>query len=427
MKINELHSLFLTCNSISTDTRKVSKNDLFLALKGDNFNGNAFAKQALEKGAKYAVIDEAEYSISSKTILVDNVLETLQKLASFHRNSLETPIIALTGSNGKTTTKELINIALSQKYNTTATIGNLNNHIGVPLTLLSMTKKTEIGIVEMGANHLKEIAFLCDIAKPDFGYITNFGKAHLEGFGGIQGVIDGKSELYNYLISNNKYIFLNADDTIQKEKLSSYIKKFGFSQTNKDYYKIELLESNPYVSIEADNITIKSNLIGHYNFTNICAAIIIAKYFNVPLKDIKKGIENYVASNNRSQIIEKENYKIILDAYNANPTSMRAALTNFDALKDNYKIAFLGDMFELGNEAKKEHQEISNLASKLNIDEIILVGKNFADTEIISDKIKTFQSFEALKKELRTNSTKKTAILIKGSRGMALERVLDLL
>jgi len=427
MKINELHSLFLTCNSISTDTRKVSKNNLFFALKGDNFNGNKFASEAIEKGAKYVVIDEEEYNTSSQTILVDDALKTLQDLASYHRTNLGIPIIALTGSNGKTTTKELINATLSQKYNTVATRGNLNNHIGVPLTLLSMTKDTEMGIVEMGANHIKEIAFLCDITKPDFGYITNFGKAHLEGFGSIQGVIKGKSELYNYLLNNNKYIFLNADDTIQEEKLGHYIKKIGFSQTDKNYYKIKLLETNPYVTLEADEIKIKSKLIGHYNFTNICAAVIIAKYFNVSLKDIKKGIESYIPSNNRSQIIEKENYKIILDAYNANPTSMRAALTNFNALKDHYKIAILGDMFELGNEAKIEHQTIANLASKLNINDVILVGENFYQTKTTSTKIKTFKSFADLKKEYNLNATKKTALLIKGSRGMALERILDLL
>ncbi len=218
METTELHKLFLKCHSVSTDTRNIQKDDMFFSLKGDNFNGNIYAKVALNIGAKYVVVDEAAFNISSQTILVDNVLEALQKLATFHRNYLKKPIIALTGSNGKTTTKELINAVLSQKYSTTATVGNLNNHIGVPLTLLSMTKDTDIGIVEMGANHQKEIEFLCQMARPDYGYITNFGKAHLEGFGGIEGVIKGKSEMYDYLISKNKHIFVNANDPIQVEK-----------------------------------------------------------------------------------------------------------------------------------------------------------------------------------------------------------------
>lgn len=236
MKIDELYQLFLDCKAVNTDTRNVETNDMFFALSGENFNGNTFANEALQKGAKYAIIDDEDYRTSDKTILVSNTLKTLQKLATYHRQQLGLKIISLTGSNGKTTTKELINIVLSKKYKTTATIGNLNNHIGVPLTLLSMTNTTEIGIVEMGANHKKEIEFLCQIAQPDFGYITNFGKAHLEGFGGVEGVIQGKSELYDYLTSNNKTIFFNADDNIQKEKLSQYKNSKGYSQNNTDYY-----------------------------------------------------------------------------------------------------------------------------------------------------------------------------------------------
>ncbi|WP_299890089.1 UDP-N-acetylmuramoyl-tripeptide--D-alanyl-D-alanine ligase [uncultured Lacinutrix sp.] len=427
MKINYIHSLFLDCNSISTDTRKVSQNNLFFALKGDNFNGNKFAKMALEKGAKYAIVDEAEYNTSSQTILVDDSLATLQALATYHRNYLNTPIIALTGSNGKTTTKELINATLSQKYNTTATVGNLNNHIGVPLTILSMTKETEIGIVEMGANHLKEIEFLCEIAKPDFGYITNFGKAHLEGFGGIEGVIKGKSELYKFLMDNDKHIFLNADDNLQKEKLNAYTKKIGFSKTDENYYNIISTNANPFVSLKADNVVINSNLIGEYNFTNICAAVIIAKHFNVDINSIKKGIENYVPTNNRSQIITKSTNKIILDAYNANPSSMKAALSNFENLSDSSKIVILGDMFELGSSSEEEHQEISNLIEKLNIQQAILVGEHFYKSTSNLDYIKRYESFEDLKEVFDSNSYKNATILIKGSRGMALERILDLL
>ncbi|WP_055443016.1 UDP-N-acetylmuramoyl-tripeptide--D-alanyl-D-alanine ligase [Lacinutrix himadriensis] len=425
MKIAQLHELFLQSNTVSTDTRKVTKDGMFFALKGDNFNGNTFAKQALENGAKFVIIDEEAFLINTQTILVDNVLNTLQELATYHRNYLKIKIIALTGSNGKTTTKELINAALSQKYKTVATIGNLNNHIGVPLTLLSMNTDTEIGIVEMGANHLKEIEFLCNIAQPDYGYITNFGKAHLEGFGSMEGVIKGKTELYNYLVKNNKHIFFNADDPIQAGKLSGSINKFGFSQTNATYYKIELLEANPFVKLKVEDYTITSNLIGAYNFTNLCAATSIAKYFDVPLKDIKIGIENYTPQNNRSQIIHLKNNKVILDAYNANPSSMQAALTNFSNLKDDNKIVILGDMFELGTEAEKEHENIAQLAIDLNFDKIYLVGENFFNTETFSNKLQKHISFEAFKNSF--TKPENATLLIKGSRGMALERTLDLM
>ncbi|WP_452223581.1 UDP-N-acetylmuramoyl-tripeptide--D-alanyl-D-alanine ligase [Lacinutrix chionoecetis] len=427
MKIEQLHTLFLNCSDVSTDTRKISENDMFFALKGENFNGNTFAKKAVEAGAKYVIIDEVEYEVPEKTIVVNNVLETLQDLARYHRTYLNIPILALTGSNGKTTTKELINAVLSKKYATTATIGNLNNHIGVPLTLLAMTKDTQIGIVEMGANHLKEIAFLCTIAKPDYGYITNFGKAHLEGFGSLQGVINGKSELYRYLTRNNKSVFFNADDSIQKEKLSTYVKKIGFSKDDEKFYKIEFIKANPFVSLKMEDTVISSQLIGSYNFTNLCAASIIGKYFNVPLVELKDALESYSPANNRSQIIEKGTNKIILDAYNANPTSMKAALDNFNNLEDKYKIVFLGDMFELGDQAKEEHQNISNLLTDLDIDEVYLIGENFNRTKSKSNKIKQFATFEAFKTNFNTSSVNKSTLLIKGSRGMALERILDLL
>ncbi|WNH08134.1 UDP-N-acetylmuramoyl-tripeptide--D-alanyl-D-alanine ligase [Thalassobellus suaedae] len=421
MEIKALHELFLKCHSVCTDTRKIQKNDMFFALKGDNFNGNTYAENALEKGAKYAIVDETEFNTSTKTILVNNVLETLQKLASFHRDYLKTPIIALTGSNGKTTTKELINVVLSQKYKTTATIGNLNNHIGVPLTLLSITKNTEIGIVEMGANHLKEIAFLCSIAKPDYGYITNFGKAHLEGFGSVEGVIQGKSEMYDYLISNDKTIFVNANDSIQVEKTKN-TKRFSFGNTNADI-NIDFIEAQPFVKCAFNNQEIESKLIGEYNFNNIMAAIAIGTYFKVNSASIKNAIKNYTPSNNRSQIIEKGTNKIILDAYNANPTSMRAALENFEK-QQGYKVAILGDMFELGEDAEKEHQYIVDLTSTLLLDSVILIGENFNKTKIISPKIQIFKSFDNFKNVLDLTSIQNSTLLIKGSRGMALERIL---
>lgn len=424
MKIDAIHQLFLDCNSICTDTRKVKNNCLFFALSGEKFNGNTFANEALTKGAKYTIIDDAKFKTSANTILVENSLKTLQELATYHREYLGLKIIALTGSNGKTTTKELINVVLSKKYNTTATVGNLNNHIGVPLTLLSMDKNTEIGIVEMGANHKKEIAFLCNIAKPDYGYITNFGKAHLEGFGGIEGVIKGKSEMYDYLISNNKLVFYNAEDTIQEEKLRDYKSKVGFSNNNTTDYNYTLLDTNPFVTFKTEDIVIKSNLIGAYNFTNLCAASTIGRHFEVTLNQIQTAVKDYTPKNNRSQIINQGSNSIILDAYNANPSSMDVALKNFSLQDAKNKIAILGDMFELGDSAPEEHQNIVNLLSFLNIDKVILVGENFYTTNTDNSNLEKYKSFEDFKNNYKT--IKDSALLIKGSRGMALERVLEL-
>jgi UDP-N-acetylmuramoyl-tripeptide--D-alanyl-D-alanine ligase len=422
LKIEQLHSFFLECNAVSTDTRKIKHNAMFFALKGENFNGNTYAQQALDAGAKFAIIDEAQYRVPNKTILVNNVLEILQELASFHRSYLDLPIIALTGSNGKTTTKELINCVLSKKYKTTATLGNLNNHIGVPLTLLSMTKQTEIGIVEMGANHQKEIEFLCKIAKPDFGYITNFGKAHLEGFGSIEGVIKGKSEMYDFLKANNKIIFVNSSDEVQVKKTINAT-RFTFGNTLADV-EINFLEAQPFVISKYKTLDIKSQLIGDYNFNNIAAAIAIGTYFKIEPKAIKSAIETYRPTNNRSQIINKGTNEIILDAYNANPTSMRAALLNFEKQRGN-KIAILGDMFEVGEQAAIEHENIAQLATSINIDHVILVGENFYNTEINIDNLRKCKSFNELENTIKINEIENSTLLIKGSRGMALERLLN--
>lgn len=426
MNIDQIHNCFLECDSVTTDTRKISQNTMFFALKGDNFNGNEFAQEALEKGAKYAVIDEPEFINQPNTIFVQSVLKTLQSLATFHRDYLGLKIIALTGSNGKTTTKELINAVLQKKYNTTATIGNLNNHIGVPLTLLSMTKNTEIGIVEMGANHQKEIEFLCSIAKPDFGYITNFGKAHLEGFGGVEGVIKGKTEMYRHLIDHNKHIFINTDDPVQVEKtINAKTIAFG-SQKNSNETTIDFLNADPFVSIEFKNTVIHSNLIGNYNFGNISAAIAMGNYFGVTINDIKSAIEAYIPANNRSQIITKGNMKIILDAYNANPTSMSAALHNFNNQNHQNKAVILGDMFELGHEAPAEHEYIKKLVESMSFHKMILIGENFYKTKNSNSTIDFYKSFSDFKEAADTHNFENSLILIKGSRGMALERVLDL-
>lgn len=421
MTIKQLHSAFSNCNSISTDTRKITSGCMFFALKGDNFNGNKFAKEALNKGAKNVVIDEEAYHVNEQCILVHNVLETLQNLATYHRKFLNIPVIALTGSNGKTTTKELINAVLSTSYNTSATRGNLNNHIGVPLTLLEFTHDTEIGIVEMGANHQKEIEFLSNIALPDFGLITNFGKAHLEGFGGIEGVIKGKSELYSHLKNHDKFVFINTNDAKQKEQIGNYEKTIMFGSN------MSMLSAQPFINLEFNDIKVKTHLTGAYNYNNICIAIAIGQYFKVDEGNISKAIEHYIPTNNRSQIIKKNTNKIILDAYNANPTSMAAALDNFGSLNDSGKIAILGDMFELGEDSGIEHQYIADYSQKFDSEHIYLVGENFSKVNYSAKNVSCFKSFESLKKELLNTPLKDKYLLIKGSRGMALERVLDVI
>ncbi|MBC7643047.1 MAG: UDP-N-acetylmuramoyl-tripeptide--D-alanyl-D-alanine ligase [Flavobacterium sp.] len=427
MNIESLYSNFQKCSLVTIDTRKIIPNCMFIALKGENFDANIFAQEALDKGAKYVIIDNKNYFIDSRTILVKNSLEALQDLAQYHRRFLKTPIIALTGSNGKTTTKELINIVLSKKFNTTATIGNLNNHIGVPLTLLSFSKNTEIGIVEMGANHQKEIEFLCRIAEPNFGYITNFGKAHLEGFGGIEGVIKGKSEMYDYLRMHNKVVFVNSDDPIQIKK-SKNINSVFFGENNQiALINLEKITANPFATIRYNDLEIKSNLIGLYNANNICAAITIGKYFDVSDQFIKEGIENYIPENNRSQLINKNSNEIILDAYNANPSSMKAALDNFIQLDKNNKTIIIGDMFELGAASFSEHKSIVEQMINENNIRCIFVGNYFYQNKINKSNFYFFSDFTALKDYIIQNKILKNTILIKGSRGMALERILEIL
>ena len=417
MKIEELYQLYSKNYLVDTDTRNIRQNTIFFALKGANFNGNKFAKDALDKGAIYAVVDEEEFVTDDRIILVTNVLTVLQHLATYHRQQLNIPIIALTGSNGKTTTKELINAVMSQQYKTTATLGNLNNHIGVPLTLLSMTPETEIGIVEMGANHHKEIALLSNIAKPNYGYITNFGKAHLEGFGSVEGVIEAKSELYDFLKTNEQTIFVNTEDKIQVERTKDA--NCIFLEPS-----IVFKEVNPFVKLSFKEEEIQSNLIGSYNYNNIAAAITIGNHFKVAKKAIKTAIENYIPSNNRSQIIQKGQIKIILDAYNANPTSMRAALENFNLLKAKRKIVVLGDMFELGETVAKEHQEIAEISENINVDTVYLIGENFNKT--ITKKAVKYTTYAEFEAKVNTEKMKEALLLIKGSRGMALERLVAL-
>jgi len=427
MTIQEIHDLFLICHNVSIDTRKIVTNAIFFAIKGENFDANTFAKEALELGAKYVIIDNPNCHIDERTILVKDSLKALQELAKFHRKYLDIPILALTGSNGKTTTKELIYEVLKQKYNTKATIGNLNNHIGVPLTLLSFTRETEIGIIEMGANHQKEIEFLCDIAQPDYGYITNFGKAHLEGFGGVDGVIKGKSEMYTYLESGSKIVFVNLDDPIQNQKTTSF-NRITFSQLNKEAtVYIESVKANPFVEVEVENTEIKSNLIGLYNANNINTAITIGLHFGVVLSDIKNAIERYIPENNRSQILIKHTNKIILDAYNANPSSVIVALENFLQLQDENKVVILGDMYELGKDSLTEHKFIVDfLAENANFD-CHFVGSDFFVNCFHKENLFFYKTFHDFSDQLSLLNFENNTILIKGSRGMSLERTLNYL
>ena len=417
MDIPQLYKIYKTHYSVSTDTRVIPQNSLFFALKGDNFNGNAFASKALDLGARFSIIDEITFQTDERMILVDNALQTLQQLANYHRKQMQLPIIGLTGSNGKTTSKELIQAVMQQKFKTVATKGNLNNHIGVPLTLLSMTPETEMGIVEMGANHQQEIAFLSSICEPDFGYITNFGKAHLDGFGGVEGVIKGKCELYDFLRAHHKMAFVNSSDELQIEKTAA------ISRVLFDSERIQYLEVNPFIKLSLDGNVIQTQLIGNYNFPNIAAAITMGLHFGVATAAIIQAIEGYVSQNNRSQIVKTINNTLFLDAYNANPSSMKVALENFAALSGSHKIVILGDMFELGDDSAQEHQAIADLATSLAFERIFLVGKNF---HAVASSHTTFEYFDRLKSFLSKDPLQGKTILIKGSRGMKLERVVEL-
>ena len=416
--LEEIYQIFQESLGINTDSRTIQPQQIFLALKGENFNGNHYAKQAIAAGAIAAIVDE---EVDGENIYrVENSLKFLQELAHFHRQQLDIPVIGLTGSNGKTTTKELIATALSPKFKVAFTQGNLNNHIGVPLTLLSIQKSHEMAVIEMGANHPEEIATLTRIAAPTHGYITNFGKAHLEGFGNLEGVIAAKSELYDFLRINKAFAFVNADDAIQIQRTKNIKNlKFGFENPEVDYF-FKPLKNSENATIEFRETEINSHLTGHYNAINIAAAVSIALHFGVNLNSIKKAIENYWPQLNRSQIVKKEQLTIIMDSYNANPTSMEVALKNL-ASKSGKRIAILGDMFELGRHAKSEHQKITDLAESLDLDEIFLLGENFS--QIQTQQSKKFKSVNEFKNYLKENPLPPATILVKGSRGMTLEKI----
>ena len=425
MNISKIYALFNQHSSVSIDTRSLKPKDIFFAIKGPNFDGNNFALDAIKKGASYVISDNSTISKKSdKIIYVDNSIKALQKLANYHRRKLNTKIIAITGSNGKTTSKELILNVLKSKYKTTATKGNLNNHLGVPLSLLEINENTDFGIIEMGANHINEISQLCKIAEPNFGYITNFGNAHLEGFGSIEGVIKGKSELYNYLINNKSLIFNNSENIKQNSLINNYKNTYSFGINSESNCIINKSDSENSLNVSYQNKIIKSTIYGDYNFENICIAIAIGEYFEVDFKNIKQGIESYLPDNNRSQISVKNNNTIILDAYNANPTSMCLALKAFKKTNYKNKMIIVGDMFELGKDSNHYHQEIINRLEKINDCIIYIVGEYFCNTKH-SDRIKSFSTTKELINNLSKTNISNYSILIKGSRGMQLEKIIE--
>jgi UDP-N-acetylmuramoyl-tripeptide--D-alanyl-D-alanine ligase len=433
--IERLYSLFQKHPQLDTDSRNIKAGSIFFALKGENFNGNKFANNAIEKGAAYAVVDEEEFCTNDKIILVDDVLKTLQKLATTHISILNIPVIAITGTNGKTTTKELVNAVLSTKYNTNATRGNLNNHIGVPLTLLSCDSNTEILITEMGANHPGEIADLCQIAQPSFGIITNIGKAHLEGFGGEEGVIKTKSELYQHLERSDGKAFVNADDKLLCE-LSRNLDRIFYGSGREAKISGEILEVNPFVKLQWEitdtpcenkmrKYSINSKLIGEYNFYNILAAIAVGSYFEIEPQSIMDAVEGYIPVNNRSQIIKKEEKTIILDAYNANPSNMEAAINNLIKMKADKKAAIIGDMLELGKYSSQEHKRIYDLLKDGLVDKLIFVGSIFSG--IVNDDDICFIDTDTAITWLKNNKIDASLILIKASRGIGLEKIVSIL
>ncbi len=430
MTTEQLYDIFLSNPVIATDSRQITDGCIFFALKGTHFNGNHFACDALESGASYAVVDEPLNSGNERLIRVDNALDTLQQLATHHREQSGIPIVAITGSNGKTTTKELTANVLKQKYNVEFTKGNLNNHIGVPLTLLSFSGATGIGVVEMGANHPGEIGFLCEIARPDFGIITNVGKAHLEGFGSFEGVINAKSEMYRYLEKTGGTIFIHADNSFLSDAAGPELKKITYGTSEGCWLRGEAIDSPPFLNLRvwfpSGLLYFNTRLTGSYNLENVLAASAIGKHFGVDPLMIKKGIEEYTPSNNRSQFFMAGSNQIIMDAYNANPTSMQASISNLLSQKSPSKVAILGDMLELGEYSGTEHQRIVDLLPADRSVTVFLVGKLFRET-LHPEHFQTFENTAEVKEYLYKMRLQNSLILIKGSRGIGLEKIVEVL
>jgi len=433
--IEELYQLFISCNQkITTDTRKLEKGAIFFALRGENFDANTFAQQAIDEGCAYAIVDLESVSNNTTILLVQNVLETLQQLAKYHRQQLKFPIIGITGSNGKTTNKELIHAVLSKKYNTYATKGNLNNHIGVPLTLLALTDKHEMAIVEMGANHQGEIAMLSELSDPDYGMITNIGKAHLEGFGGIEGVKKGKSELYKHLNKKNGKIFINGNDNVLLELGEDLDKIYYGENEDFDVYG-KLFLNSEFVEFKwnmrqkslENQPLVKTHMFGQYNFINLLCAACIGNYFGVSENEINEALMSYVPEMNRSQVKKTDSNTLILDAYNANPSSMSLAIDNFDKQSLENKILILGDMLELGEYSELEHEKIIQQIEKSAFKKVVFVGMQFYQLKDRFREFYFFENIEELKVDLTANKITNSVILIKGSRGIQLEKIVNIL
>ncbi len=433
MELYELYTYYRQCGKICTDTRNIEEGCLFLALKGERFDGNRFAKEALEKGARYAVVDDPSLSPSEGFLFVKNTLKALQGLARHHRQQFSFPVIALTGSNGKTTTKELTGQVLGQKYKAFITPGNLNNHIGVPLTLLSIDpEETQIAVIELGANHLGENELLANICEPDYGLVTNIGKDHLEGFGGWEGCIKANKELYDHLARHNGKAFLHIDDKVLQSIFPGNLSAITYGTKDKCYVKGKLLSADPFVHLEwttenrREPQQARSHMIGTYNFENLLAAICIGEYFEVPPEKIAKALASYTPDNNRSQVVPLGTNTLILDAYNANPTSMEAALRSFAGMEDKNKYFILGDMLELGEAEEKEHKAILSLLEELGLNRGVLVGKAFSRIGRESS-YPVFPTIEAASSYLDKENLQKTTILLKGSRGIELEKAKNFL
>lgn len=422
--IAQLHTRFLESSGISTDSRSITEGSIFFALKGDQFDGNRFVGETIEKGALLAVISDPMQEIPGKTVLVEDTLKTLQDLARYHREQLSIPVIGLTGSNGKTTTKELLSQVLKEKFHVLFTQGNLNNHIGVPLTLLSITPKHEIAVIEMGANHQGEIAELCGICQPDMGLITNFGKAHLEGFGGIEGVKKGKSELYDHLRKRKGRVFVNSDDPDMLDRTQNMDRTTYGTQGTPDL-RYSVIEGER-AGIEWEGHQAISKLTGTYNCTNMAAAVAIGRYFEIPSEKIVHALESYAPSNARSEVRETGKNVLILDAYNANPSSVEVSLKNLERISHPRKVAILGDMFELGSHSAEEHQHMVDLLRTMDLMDVVLIGQAYTSTEHPAS-FRVFASTDMALEELQKHPIKNCLILLKGSRGMKLERLLDTL
>lgn len=423
--IENLYYLFSKCGAVCTDTRAIVPGSIFFALKGPKFNANAFAGEALAKGAAYAVIDDINFKKDERYILVEDTLKTLQKLARYHRDKLDIPVIGLTGSNGKTTSKELLNAVLSKRYKTYATKGNLNNHIGVPLTLLSIDYTIEIAIIEMGANHVGDIEELCSYCDPTIGFITNIGKAHIGEFGGFQNIIKGKTELYKHLLDNLGAVFINSQNPILAPFAANFDYPY-FYPGAQDFYHCEFIDANPFVRVRAENgEVLTTRLTGAYNFENIAVALCLGVYFGVDPIMANEAVQNYEPSNMRSQIINKGSNTIILDAYNANPTSMEAAIINLSKINANRKVAILGDMFELGDDAAAEHKRIGELLKELNITEAYVVGGLMKSAREVNAAIKHVETKQELIELLAKQPITGATILVKASRGIGLETIVD--